>query len=245
MKRIFSVTILVAAFSLLLTACWFPGVDEVPITAPWDKMNLPVKDTENARVYTSNPKMLRVMHREGKLKVANAYAAALEKQGWELKPRDSGPPTNRYIFEKGDERIELDVYDYEPTGVILEKKWATTDDPGFTVASADTPDFVLTAEQYYRDSEGANRTKNKEKYTDKIVEISGRVYETNSARSNRVILYADQPHSVFLTIANESREETEKLKKDEPAVFKCRGGRHGTGLRWCLLMEAKGKDLNE
>ncbi len=49
MKKIVSIFISVAIIALLLAACsWNPSVKEVPITAPWEKMNLPIK--ENARV---------------------------------------------------------------------------------------------------------------------------------------------------------------------------------------------------
>lgn len=57
MKKIFALLICTAAVALLLTACWRPSVAEVPITAPWDKMNLPLK--ENARVWASDDKMLK------------------------------------------------------------------------------------------------------------------------------------------------------------------------------------------
>jgi hypothetical protein len=122
MKRAASLFVLTAAVALLFAACgWNPSVAEVPITAPWDKMNLPVKD--DARVWASDDKTLKVVHKDDRREVAQEYLDALEKDGWKLTAqpgvRDSGVTFN---FEKGGQKIEVDVYDFENTGVIIEKK---------------------------------------------------------------------------------------------------------------------------
>ncbi len=115
-----------------------------------------------------------------------------------------------------------------------------TDDRKSTVASTDTADFVLTAAEFHKESDGANSTKNKEKYADKIVEISGRVYRTNFGGGGDVALTADK-NTLSLKIADESRADADKLKTDERVVFKCRsGGSYRIELKSCLLTEAKG-----
>ena len=121
MKKILSVFI-TAAFALTLTACsWNPSVAEVPITAPWDKMNLPIKT--DARVWASDDKLLKVAHKAARREVAQSYLDALEKDGWKLTDqpdvREHGITFN---FEKSGQKIEVDVYEFENTGVIIEKK---------------------------------------------------------------------------------------------------------------------------
>ena len=120
MKKIVSVFI-TATIALSLTACWNPSVAEVPLTAPWDKMNLPIND--NARVWASDDKILKVAHKDARREVAQNYLNALEKDGWKLTAqpdvRDHGITFN---FEKSGQRIEVEVYDFENTGVIIEKK---------------------------------------------------------------------------------------------------------------------------
>ena len=121
MKRILSVFTVTATIALFLTACWNPSVAQVPITAPWDKMNLPIN--ENARVWASDDKILKVAHKAARREVAQEYLEALEKDGWKLTDqpdvRDDGIT---FKFEKSGQNIEVDVYEFENTGVIIEKK---------------------------------------------------------------------------------------------------------------------------
>ena len=122
MKNVMAGLILTAIVALFFTACgWNPSVAEVPITAPWDKMNLPVK--EDARVWASDAQTLKVVHKADRREVAKNYLDALEKDGWKLTAqpdvRDTGSTFN---FEKGGQKIEVEVYDFENTGVIIEKK---------------------------------------------------------------------------------------------------------------------------
>jgi hypothetical protein len=121
MKKALFVFICVAIVGLFLTACWRPSVAEVPITAPWDKMNLPLK--ENARVWASDDKILKVVHKAARREVAQNYFDALEKDGWKLTEQ---PNTSEhmviYNFIKNGQKIEVEVYDFENTGVIIEKK---------------------------------------------------------------------------------------------------------------------------
>jgi hypothetical protein len=122
MKRTVSIFISVAAVALFLAACsWNPSVKEVPITAPWDKMNLPIK--ESARVWGSDDKELKVVHKASRAEVAKSYFDALEKDGWKFTANpvsDENMIINEY--EKGGQQIRIDVYDFENTGVIIRKK---------------------------------------------------------------------------------------------------------------------------
>jgi hypothetical protein len=122
MKKTSAVLMLTAAVALCLTACgWNPSVAEVQITAPWDKMHLPVQ--EAARVWASDDKILKVAHKAARREVALSYLNAFEKDGWKMTTlpdvREHGTTFN---FEKGGQNIEVDVYDFENTGVIIEKK---------------------------------------------------------------------------------------------------------------------------
>ena len=121
MKKILSVFITMATIALTLTACWNPSVAAVPFTPPWDKMNLPID--ADARVWASDDKILKVAHKAARREVAQKYLDALEKDGWKLTDqpnvRDHGVTFN---FEKSGQKIEVDVYDFENTGVIIEKK---------------------------------------------------------------------------------------------------------------------------
>jgi len=122
MKRMLAAFVLTATVALFLTACsWNPSVAEVPITAPWDKMNLPIK--EDARVWASDDKVLKVVHKAARREVAQSYLDALEKDGWKLTDQpDVREHGVTFKFEKGGQRIEVDVYEFENTGVIIEKK---------------------------------------------------------------------------------------------------------------------------
>ncbi len=115
-----------------------------------------------------------------------------------------------------------------------------TNNPKTTVAATDTADFVLTAEEFSKERDpGVNNAKTKEKYADKIVEISGRVYTLYPGSGDVGLLTAASP--VSLKIANESRAEADKLKTDERVIFKCRsGGSYRIELKSCLLTESKG-----
>lgn len=122
MKRTFSVFIFAATIALTLIACgWNPSVAEVPITAPWDKMNLPIK--QDARVWASDDKILKVVHKAARREVAQNYLDALEKDGWKLTDQpDVSEHSITFNFQKGSEKIEVYTYEFENSGVIIEKK---------------------------------------------------------------------------------------------------------------------------
>jgi len=109
--------------ALSLTACgWKPSVPSVPITAPWDKMSLPVK--ENAVVWASNDKQFKAVHKDDKKTVLGKYTDALKADGWTLGKFDDKSIPDRYTVDmsKGADKIQIEIYDFENTGVIIEKK---------------------------------------------------------------------------------------------------------------------------
>ena len=113
MKKIVSIFISAAIVALFLAACsWNPSVTEVPITAPWDKMDLPLK--ENARVWFSSHKELRVAHKGRRADVAESYFKAIDKGGWKITEAplmDENIIINKY--EKNGQRIMVKVNDFE------------------------------------------------------------------------------------------------------------------------------------
>ncbi len=103
-----------------LAACgWKPTVTAVPLTAPWTAMNLPVE--KDAVVWGSTPTQFKAAHKAGREEIGAAYALALTKAGWKQTKKDLGT-MDFYDFEKGAEKISLNVYDFENTGVIIDKK---------------------------------------------------------------------------------------------------------------------------
>lgn len=114
---LFSVLVL----TVCLTACgWTPKVSAVPLTAEWSAMNLPVK--ENAVVWKSEAKELRAVHKEDKQTVARKYIDALKAQGWESGKFDSSGDRYTLDMRKGAEQLHLEFYDFDNTGVVIEKK---------------------------------------------------------------------------------------------------------------------------
>jgi len=117
-------TILVLGISFLsiyLFACgWKPEVTAVPMTAPWSAMNLPVK--ENAVVWGSTDKEFKAVHKDDKKTVTKNYTDALKAQGWTVSKFDT-EPSGAFAaeMEKGAETLHLRFYDFNNTGVIIEK----------------------------------------------------------------------------------------------------------------------------
>ena len=124
MKKKITLTFMLAAvFAVGLAACgWKPTVTAVPLTAPWTTMNLPVK--ENAVVWGSTPTEFKAVHKDDKKTVLGKYTDALKAQGWTLDKFDDKSIADRYTvnMSKGADKIEIEIYDFENTGVIIEKK---------------------------------------------------------------------------------------------------------------------------
>lgn len=113
--------IILAFCSLFLAGCaWKPEVAAVPITAPWSEMKLPV--TENAVVWASEEGLFKAVHKDDKKTVMEAYIEALKAQGWTLANFDNSS-ADRYTaeMEKDGEKLSLEFYDFDNTGVIIEK----------------------------------------------------------------------------------------------------------------------------
>ncbi len=112
-----------AVIALSLAACgWKPSVSAVPISAPWDEMNLPVK--ENAVVWASSDKQIKVVHKEDRKEILKKYTDALKAEGWKLDKFDDKTIADRFIVDmsKGADKIQVEIYDFENTGVIIDKK---------------------------------------------------------------------------------------------------------------------------
>jgi hypothetical protein len=82
-------------------------------------MNLPVE--KDAVVWASTPTQFKAVHKAGRAEVGKAYLDALDKAGWKLTKTDKNS-MDYFYFEKGGEKLVLNVYDFENTGVIIDKK---------------------------------------------------------------------------------------------------------------------------
>ena len=120
MKKTMKTFIWVALIAISLSACgWKPTVTAVPLTSPWKEMSLPVE--KDAVVWGSTPTQFKAVHKAGRAEIGAAYILALTKAGWKQTKKDLGS-MDFYDFEKGTEKISLNVYDFENTGVIIDKK---------------------------------------------------------------------------------------------------------------------------
>lgn len=120
---------LLALLSLFLAGCaWKPDVPAVPITAPWSEMKLPV--SENAVVWHSDEGLFKAVHKDDKKTVMQAYIEAMKAQGWTLGKFDNSS-ADRYTaeMEKDGEKLSLEFYDFDNTGVIIEKVPTTSGAP--------------------------------------------------------------------------------------------------------------------
>jgi hypothetical protein len=119
-KTILTTALVMIALSAI--ACgWKPEVSAVPITAPWDKMNLPV--TQDAVVWGSSATEFKAVHKDDKKTVMGKYVDALKSQGWTLVTFDDKQATAFWVdMAKGTDKIQLEFYDFKNTGVIIKKK---------------------------------------------------------------------------------------------------------------------------
>ncbi len=122
MKKRLSILACAALIAIALSACgWKPSVKAVPITAPWSEMNLPVKD--DAIVFSSTAQEFRAVHKDNRKTVLGKYVDALKAQGWTLKNFDDKSESSYTAnMSKGADSIEIEIYDFENTGVIIKKK---------------------------------------------------------------------------------------------------------------------------
>ncbi len=81
-------------------------------------MNLPVQ--EGAAVCVSTSEKFQAAYKADRETVTKAYLAAFDKGGWNITRRDLG--TSYYFdFEKGGQKLNLEIYDWQKTGVIIKK----------------------------------------------------------------------------------------------------------------------------
>ena len=122
MKRKLNSLIAAAACFLGLSACgWKPPCPTTPITAPWDKMNLPVQ--QDAAVCVSSPEKFQAAHKGERAEVSQLYLDAFEKGGWKVTKRDlSAPQAYHFDIEKGGDKLSVEIYDWKKTGVIIKKR---------------------------------------------------------------------------------------------------------------------------
>src|SRR5215471_12424401 len=119
MKRNLNLVVALTACVICLSACgWKPPCPATTVTAPWDKMNLPVHS--DAAVCVSSAEKFQAAHKGEREEVNKMYLDALEKGGWKMARKDLGAAYN-YDFEKGSDKISLEIYDWEKTGVIIKK----------------------------------------------------------------------------------------------------------------------------
>lgn len=121
MKR---TNVFIASFfliSLLAASCgWKPSVSAVPITKPWSEMNLPVE--KDAVVWGSTDILLKVAHKGSRESVADAYKKALEAAGFQMTKFDPSKNADYFTFEnKSGTKLEMQCYDFENTGIIIDK----------------------------------------------------------------------------------------------------------------------------
>ncbi len=121
MKRTIASLTCVMMIALCLVACgWKPKVAAVPITAPWDKMNLPIK--ENAVVSESTDKEFKAVHKGDKGIVLQKYLEALKSQGWVQTKLDAKSDELFLDMTKGSDKIHLEFYGVVDTGVTITRQ---------------------------------------------------------------------------------------------------------------------------
>lgn len=120
MRNNLKALLVLTACLIALSACgWSPPCPPVAITAPWDKLNLPVQ--ENAAVCASAADKFQAAHKGSREEVARMYLDALDKAGWKLTKKEMGD-TYHFDFEKGGEKIAVEVYDWKNTGVLIKRQ---------------------------------------------------------------------------------------------------------------------------
>lgn len=263
MKKHFTTNLLLLIIPVILLACgWKPEVTAVPITAPWDSLNLPVK--ENAVVWKSDPTEFRAVHKEDKRTILKNYTEALKAQGWAL--GDFNEADDRFMVDmsKDGEPIHLEFYDFNNTGVVIEKKGGATAETDGTApptnptdttspnggnTKAEKADFTVTSEQYDKEfsKEGAKK-EDLEKYANKNIAVTGRVsllsLEKKGTTQPWVTLYAPGVlKGVSCYFDDDNLEQMKQLQMDK--VVKVQGFQDdfivpevSPSLKHCIVLEA-------
>jgi len=82
-------------------------------------MKLPI--SKDAAVCLSTATKFQAAHKADRETVTKMYLESMEKNGWTMTARDLDA-TYHFDFEKGTERITLEVYEWQKTGVLLKKR---------------------------------------------------------------------------------------------------------------------------
>ena len=237
MKKHFALILLLLVVTGFLTACgWKPEVSAVPLTAPWDAMNLPVKS--NAVVWKSEPNEFRAVHKDDKRKVMKDYTDALKAQGWE--PADFKEDGDRFYVDmkRSGEVLKLEFYDFDNTGVVIKKEGGTAttnetappakspepsdaDGPTGGSPTAEKADFTVTSEQYDKEftTKGAKEA-DLQKYANKNIAVTGRVsllsLEKKGTVQPWVTLFAPGTlNGVSCYFDDENVDQMKRLKMDK------------------------------
>jgi hypothetical protein len=121
MKKTIASLACVTIIGLFLMACsdWKGKLVAVPVTAPWDKMNLPVK--EDAVVWGSTAKEFKAFHKDSGKIVLQKYVEALKSQGWVLsKFDDKVADTFTADMTKGSDKIQIWMFEHDKhTSVVI------------------------------------------------------------------------------------------------------------------------------
>lgn len=115
MKKILAITVL----CLLLASCWNPSVKEVAVTGAWQYMQLPIKS--GARVWACDENQLKIVHKAGRKNVTDSYIESFESHGWTLTSQSLDGNEYNLRFAKGNTILDIEIYDFEKTGVIIRK----------------------------------------------------------------------------------------------------------------------------
>jgi len=80
---------------------------------------LPVQ--QDAAVCVSAADKFQAAHKGDREEVTKMYLDTLEKGGWRTTRKDLGS-TYYFDLEKGNDKITLEIYDWQKTGVIIRKR---------------------------------------------------------------------------------------------------------------------------
>ncbi len=111
--------LLVVLSSCLLLACGKTGVKEVPITEPWQSMELPMDN--QAKVWWSDAQQIKLVYGGSKEKIIKAYTENFETHGWVVTNKKISPNQYNISFAKGNVVLEVEIYDFEKTGVTIRR----------------------------------------------------------------------------------------------------------------------------
>ena len=118
MKRLLGYTLLMIGF---LAGCKSHPCEAVEVHADWSDLELPLG--ENGVVCQSDEAGNMVHYSEGSQEEWLAtYGAAMMLAGWKKDPKVKGNESNLY-FVKGKKRVNVNVYDYEGTGLTINKTY--------------------------------------------------------------------------------------------------------------------------